>query len=59
VQSPFCSVFCYIHENDNYAKENVALIKEIFNQRIKGMKGPNGNIINPAFPKTVWGSKMW
>lgn len=53
-QSPFCTVFCYIHENDNYAKENIALIKEIFNQRIKGMKGPNGNIINPAFPKLIY-----
>nr|DAR22694.1 MAG TPA: anaerobic ribonucleoside triphosphate reductase [Caudoviricetes sp.] len=53
-QSPFCTIFCYIHEDEEYIEENVALIKEVFKQRIKGMKGPNGNIINPAFPKLIY-----
>lgn len=53
-QSPFCSVFCYIHENEEYINENIALIKELLRQRIQGMKGPNGNSINPAFPKIIF-----
>lgn len=53
-QSPFCTIFCYIHEDEEYIEENIALIKEVFKQRIKGMKGPNGNTINPAFPKLIY-----
>lgn len=52
-QSPFCTVFCYIHEWEEYINENVLLIEELLHQRIKGMKGPNGNNINPAFPKII------
>jgi len=53
-QSPFITIFCYIHEDEEYLEENVALIKELFRQRIKGMEGPNGNNINPAFPKIIF-----
>lgn len=53
-QSPFITIFCYIHENEEYLEENVALIKELLKQRIKGMEGPNGNNINPAFPKIIF-----
>lgn len=53
-QSPFCTIFCYIHENEEYINENIALIKELFKQRIQGMKGPTGENINPAFPKLIY-----
>lgn len=53
-QSPFITIFCYIHENEEYLEENVTLIKELLKQRIKGMEGPNGNNINPAFPKIIY-----
>lgn len=53
-QSPFCTVFCYIHEWEEYINENILLIEELLRQRIQGMKGPNGNNINPAFPKIIY-----
>ena len=53
-QSPFCTVFCYIHENEEYLEENIALITELLKQRIKGMEGPTGQSINPAFPKIIY-----
>lgn len=53
-QSPFATVFCYIHEDEKYIEENVRLIKALLKQRIAGMKGPTGQIINPAFPKIIY-----
>ncbi len=53
-QSPFCTIFCYIHENEEYIKENCLLIGELLKQRIKGMEGPTGQNINPAFPKIIY-----
>lgn len=53
-QSPFCTIFCYIHENEEYIEENCMLIEELLKQRIKGMEGPTGQNINPAFPKIIY-----
>lgn len=53
-QSPFCTIFCYIHENEEYIVENCMLIEELFKQRIQGMEGPTGRNINPAFPKIIY-----
>lgn len=53
-QSPFCTIFCYIHEDEEYIEENCMLIEELLKQRIKGMEGPTGQNINPAFPKIIY-----
>lgn len=53
-QSPFCTIFCYIHENEEYVEETCLLIEELLKQRIKGMEGPTGQNINPAFPKIIY-----
>lgn len=52
-QSPFITLFLYPYENPIYKNETMILCKEILKQRIKGMKGKNGNYINPTFPKFV------
>lgn len=53
-QTPFITVFCYINENEEYKEENIMLIKEIFKQRIQGMKSPTGHTISPTFPKIIY-----
>ena len=54
-QSPFITVVCYTNDDDDVYKDYTAiLIEEFLKQRIKGMEGPNGNNINPSFPKIVY-----
>ena len=54
-QSPFITVACNTNDVDDEYKDYTALlIEEFLKQRIKGMEGPNGNNINPSFPKIVY-----
>lgn len=54
-QSPFITVSCYTNDEDDEYKDYTAmLIEEFLKQRIKGMEGPNGNNINPSFPKIIY-----
>lgn len=53
-QSPFVTIWLYVNEYPEYELETYRLIKEILNQRIKGMKSVSGNVINPTFPKLIY-----
>jgi ribonucleoside-triphosphate reductase len=50
-QSPFVSVFMYLGDTDEYKDELAALIEEVLNQRILGMKNKVGVYVTVAFPK--------
>lgn len=69
-QTPFVTVFLYIDEaaEGQTRDDQVMIIEEILNQRIKGMPDENGVWITPAFPKLIYvmdednsteGSKYW
>ena len=67
-QSPFCSVFMYINETNEYKQELILLIKEFLRQRIKGMPNRQGVKVTQAFPKILYvlqednykpGTKYW
>ena len=53
-QSPFLTIFMYINENPEYAKETAMLIKEVLNQRYEGMKNEVGVPVTPSFPKLIF-----
>lgn len=54
-QSPFITIACNTNgQEDEYPEYTAMLIEELLKQRIKGMEGPNGNNINPSFPKIVY-----
>lgn len=55
-QAPFVSLFMYLNEaKSEEEKEDLALIiKEILNQRIEGVKNPQGVPITTAFPKLLY-----
>lgn len=54
-QSPFITIACNTNgQDDEYPEYTAMLIEELLKQRIKGMEGPNGNNINPSFPKIVY-----
>lgn len=67
-QAPFCSVFMYLNETEEYKEELVMLIKEFFKQRIQGMPNRDGVPVTQAFPKLLYvleednykpGTKYW
>lgn len=69
-QTPFITLWAYLNEAKNeQEKEDLALIiKEVFKQRIQGVKNEQGVWITPAFPKLVYaleednceeGTKYW
>ena len=55
-QTPFITLFMYLNEaKDERTKKDLALIiKEVLNQRIKGVKNESGAWISPAFPKLIY-----
>lgn len=53
-QSPFVTIFMYLKKDDPYKKYTAAIIAEILNQRILGIKNEKGVYITPAFPKLVY-----
>ena len=53
-QSPFLTIFMYINENLEYAKETAMLIEEVLNQRYEGMKNEVGVPVTPSFPKLIF-----
>ena len=53
-QSPFVTLFLVLRENDPYIEENAAIIQEILEQRLEGIKNEKGVYITPAFPKLVY-----
>lgn len=53
-QSPFLTIFMYINENPEYAKETAMLIEEVLNQRYEGMKNEVGVPVTPSFPKLIF-----
>lgn len=53
-QAPFVTLFLYLRWDDPYLKENAMIIKEILEQRIKGIKNEDGVYTTPAFPKLVY-----
>ena len=53
-QSPFVTLFLVLREDDPYIKENAAIIQEILEQRLEGIKNEKGVYITPAFPKLVY-----
>lgn len=67
-QAPFCSVFMYLNDTEEYKEELIMLIEEFFNQRIKGMPNREGIFVTQAFPKLLYvleednykpGTKYW
>lgn len=53
-QAPFVTLFLYLRRDDPYLAENAMVIKEILEQRIKGIKNEDGIYTTPAFPKLVY-----
>ena len=69
-QAPFITVFMYLDEvPEGQTRDDLAaIIEEMLNQRIKGVKNEKGMYITPAFPKLIYvleednireGSKYW
>ncbi|HCO61973.1 MAG TPA: anaerobic ribonucleoside-triphosphate reductase [Clostridiales bacterium] len=53
-QSPFVTLFLVLREGDPYMEENAAIIQEVLEQRLEGLKNEQGVSITPAFPKLVY-----
>lgn len=53
-QSPFVTLFLVLRDGDPYLQENAAIIREILEQRLEGIKNEQGVYITPAFPKLVY-----
>lgn len=53
-QSPFCTLFLEIDENDEYVKYTARAVEEILRQRLQGIKNKKGVYTTPAFPKLVY-----
>ena len=53
-QSPGVTLFLHIDEDDEYVEETAAIVEEILNQRIQGIKNEKGVYITPAFPKLIY-----
>ncbi len=53
-QSPFCSVFMYLNETDEYKDELAMIIEEFLKQRIQGIKNEKGIYVTQAFPKLLY-----
>jgi ribonucleoside-triphosphate reductase len=53
-QSPFVTLFLHIDETDPYVEYSARIIREVFKQRIEGIKNEQGIWITPAFPKLVY-----
>ncbi len=53
-QSPFVTLFLCLREGDPYIRENAAIIQEVLEQRLEGIKNEAGVYITPAFPKLVY-----
>lgn len=69
-QAPFVTVFMYLDEvpEGQLRDDLAAIIREMLNQRIQGVKNEQGVYITPAFPKLIYvleednireGSKYW
>ncbi len=58
-QAPFVTLFLEIDPKDEYVEENVRIIREILNQRLKGIKNEQGVCVTPAFPKLVYVLDEW
>jgi len=55
-QAPFITVFMYLDEvpEGQIRDDLAAIIEEMLNQRIKGVKNEKGVFITPAFPKLIY-----
>jgi ribonucleoside-triphosphate reductase len=53
-QSPFVTLFLHIDDTDPYVEYIARIVKEVFKQRIEGIKNEQGIRITPAFPKLVY-----
>ena len=55
-QAPFITVFMYLDEvQEGQTRDDLAaIIEEMLNQRIKGVKNEKGVFITPAFPKLIY-----
>ena len=53
-QSPFVTLFLVLRDDDPYIEENAAIIQEVLEQRLEGIKNEKGVYITPAFPKLVY-----
>lgn len=55
-QAPFVTVFMYLDEveDEQTRKDLAAIIEEMLNQRIKGVKNEKGVFVTPAFPKLIY-----
>lgn len=67
-QAPFCSLFMYLNDTEEYKQELIMLIQEFFKQRIEGMPNRDGVKVTQAFPKLLYvleednykpGTKYW
>ena len=53
-QSPFCSVFMYLNETNEYKDELAMVIEEFLKQRIQGLKNEKGVYVTQSFPKLLY-----
>lgn len=53
-QAPFCTVFMYLNETEEYREELILLIQEFLRQRLQGMPNRDGIKVTQAFPKLLY-----
>lgn len=53
-QAPFCTVFMYLNETEEYREELILLIQEFLRQRLQGMPNRDGVKVTQAFPKLLY-----
>lgn len=69
-QAPFVTIYMYLNEcrDEKTKADMVKIIREMFRQRIQGVKNEQGVWVTPAFPKLIYvleedniheGSKYW
>lgn len=53
-QTPFVTLFLWVDKSLGYEEEQAAIIQEILEQRIVGIKNEAGVYITPPFPKLIY-----
>ncbi len=53
-QSPFSTLHLHLEEAGEYKEEMALIIKEVLEQRYKGIKNEQGIYVSPAFPKILY-----
>lgn len=53
-QAPFVTILLSLDPESEYIEEQVLIIQELLEQRLKGIKNESGHYITPTFPKILY-----